>query len=93
MKKSTARRQSHETTLRAYIAGCLTQSGHWTPSISSDSLYFRGDHLYRQKRYAEARAALLKARQAAPRPGRESADAGRYKEIDALLVDVNKKLE
>lgn len=58
-----------------------------------DSLYFWGDHLYRQKRYAEARTALLKAQQAAPRPGRESADAGRRKEIAALLVDVNKKLE
>lgn len=58
-----------------------------------DSLYFWGDHLYRQKRYAEAKAALLKAQQAAPRPGRESADAGRRKEIAALLVDVNKKLD
>ena len=57
-----------------------------------DSLYFWGDHLYRQKRYVEARAALQKAMQAAPRPGRESADAGRRKEIDTLLVDVNKKL-
>ena len=58
-----------------------------------DSLYFWGDHLYRQKRYAEAKAALLKAQQAAPRAGRESADAGRRKEIAALLVDVNKKLD
>ncbi|MEB2624816.1 tetratricopeptide repeat protein [Pseudomonas sp. YuFO8] len=57
-----------------------------------DSLYFWGDHLYRQKRYVEARAALQKALLAAPRPGRESADAGRRKEIEALLVDVNKKL-
>ncbi|UFP97862.1 tetratricopeptide repeat protein [Pseudomonas fitomaticsae] len=58
-----------------------------------DSLYFWGDHLYRQKRYAEAKAALLKAQQAAPRPGRESADAGRRKEIATLLVDVNNKLD
>ena len=57
-----------------------------------DSLYFWGDHLYRQKRYSEARGALQKALQAAPRPGRETADAGRRKEIEALLVDVNKKL-
>ncbi|MEO6680180.1 MAG: tetratricopeptide repeat protein [Pseudomonas sp.] len=57
-----------------------------------DSLYFWGDHLYRQKRYGEAKEALQKALQAAPRPGRETADAGRRKEIDALLVDVNKKL-
>lgn len=58
-----------------------------------DSLYFWGDHLYREKRYAEAKVALQKALQAAPRPGRESADAGRRKEIAALLVDVNKKLD
>ena len=58
-----------------------------------DSLYFWGDHLYRQKRYREAKVALQKALQAAPRPGRETADAGRRKEIDALLVDVNKKLD
>lgn len=57
-----------------------------------DSLYFWGDHLYRQKRYAEARAALQKALQAPPRPGRATADAGRRQEIDALLLDVNKKL-
>jgi tetratricopeptide (TPR) repeat protein len=57
-----------------------------------DPLYFWGDHLYRQKRYAEARTALQKALQAAPRPGRETADAGRRKEVEALLVDVNKKL-
>lgn len=58
-----------------------------------DSLYFWGDHLYRQKRYSEARGALQKALQAAPRPGRELADAGRRKEIEALLVDVNKKID
>jgi tetratricopeptide (TPR) repeat protein len=57
-----------------------------------DSLYFWGDHLYRQKRYSDARQALQKALQAAPRPGREIADAGRRKEIEALLNDVNKKL-
>ncbi|MNR48482.1 Tetratricopeptide repeat protein [compost metagenome] len=57
-----------------------------------DSLYFWGDHLYREQRYTEARTALQKALQAAPRQGRESADAGRRKEISALLADVNKKL-
>ncbi|ROM72645.1 hypothetical protein BK654_26170 [Pseudomonas brassicacearum] len=57
-----------------------------------DSLYFWGDHLYRQKRYAQAQEALQKALNAAPRPGRELADAGRRKEIQALLLEVNKKL-
>jgi hypothetical protein len=31
--------------------------------------------------------------QAEPRPGRETADAGRRKEIAALLMDINKKLD
>ncbi|MBC9250279.1 hypothetical protein A9179_08330 [Pseudomonas alcaligenes] len=57
-----------------------------------DSLYFWGDHLYRQDKYAEARDALLKAKQAAPRPGRELADQGRQQEIDALLKVVEAKL-
>lgn len=57
-----------------------------------DSLYFWGDHLYRQDRYAEAREALLKAKQAAPRPGRELADQGRQHEIDELLKMVEAKL-
>jgi len=57
-----------------------------------DSLYFWGDHLYRQGRYAEAKAALLKALQAPPRPGRETADTGRRQEIQVLLGEVNKKI-
>lgn len=56
-----------------------------------DSLYFWGDHLARQGRYSEARAALQKAQQAAPRPGRELADKGRRAEIDALLKDIKDK--
>ena len=57
-----------------------------------DSLYFWGDHLLRQGHYVEAKAALEKAKQAAPRPGRELADSGRKGEIDQLLLEVNKKL-
>jgi Tfp pilus assembly protein PilF len=57
-----------------------------------DSLYFWGDHLYRQKHYAESKIALQRALLAAPRPGRESADTGRRKEIEVLLADVNKKI-
>lgn len=56
-----------------------------------DSLYFWGDHLYRQGRYAEARTALQKALQATPRPGRELADQGRRGEIDALLRQIKEK--
>ncbi len=57
-----------------------------------DSLYFWGDHLFREGQYSGAKAALLKAKQAAPRPGRELADEGRRREIDALLKDVERKL-
>jgi tetratricopeptide (TPR) repeat protein len=57
-----------------------------------DTLYFWGDHLYRQDRYAEARDVLLKAKQAPPRPGRELADEGRRGDIDALLRNVEKNL-
>ncbi|MEB0040021.1 MULTISPECIES: hypothetical protein [unclassified Pseudomonas] len=58
-----------------------------------DTLYFWGDHLFRQGHYAQARDALNKALQAPRRPGREQADAGRKKEIQLLLADVNKKLK
>lgn len=53
-----------------------------------DPLYFWGDHLYRQKRYDEARTALQKALQAPPRPGRDIADQGRRAEINALLKEI-----
>lgn len=56
-----------------------------------DSNYFWGDHLYRQGHYVEARAALQKALQAPPRPGRELADHGRRGEIDALLKTIKDK--
>ncbi|MFV3372520.1 tetratricopeptide repeat protein [Pseudomonas sp. NY15435] len=56
-----------------------------------DSNYFWGDHLYRQGHYVEARAALQKALQAQPRPGREVADQGRRGEIDALLKTIKDK--
>lgn len=58
-----------------------------------DPLYFWGDHFYRQGHYAQAKDALEKALLAAPRPGREVADSGRRKDIQLLLVDVNKKLK
>jgi len=58
-----------------------------------DSLYFWGDHLYRQKRYSEAREALQKALLAAPRgPGnrrcrtaqRDRKRAGRHQQKTQL---------
>lgn len=56
-----------------------------------DSNYFWADHLYRQKRYPEATAALQKALQAPARPGRELADQGRRADIDVLLKAIKDK--
>lgn len=52
-----------------------------------DSLYFWGDYLHEQGRDEEARKALRQALAAAPRPGRERADAGRREEIRRLLAE------
>ncbi|MDX5363314.1 MAG: hypothetical protein LPJ91_04075 [Pseudazoarcus pumilus] len=58
-----------------------------------DPNYFYGDYLVHERRYDEARAALLKARAAAPRSGRELADEGRRGEIDALLAKIDEKTQ
>lgn len=58
-----------------------------------DPNYFYGDYLFRQKRYASARAALLRALAAGDRPGRALADEGRRGEIRALLAKVEAKLD
>lgn len=57
-----------------------------------DSNYFYGDYLLEQKHYQQAIAAFEKALQAAPRPGRESADAGRKGEIEAAMAKAKKHL-
>ena len=49
-----------------------------------DSNYFYADYLISQGKPAEAKPYLQKALQAAPRPGREVADAGRQSEIQRL---------
>jgi tetratricopeptide (TPR) repeat protein len=51
-----------------------------------DPNYFLGDFLYRKGDYSGARLALQKALQAPARPQRALADAGRRKEIEALLA-------
>lgn len=56
-----------------------------------DANYFYGEFLYEQGRRAEAREHLLRARAAAPRPGRELADHGRQREIAELLAKVDAK--
>lgn len=57
-----------------------------------DANYFYGDFLRDQGDYVGARAALRRALAAAPRPGRELADQGRRKEIEATLALVDGKL-
>lgn len=58
-----------------------------------DPNYFYGEYLYEQGDLAPARAALLKAQAAAPRPGRAVADQGRQAEIAALLQQIAAKLQ
>lgn len=58
-----------------------------------DSNYFYADFLYEQDEYVAAAAAISKALQAAPRPGRELADQGRRKEAEALQARIMKKLK
>jgi len=54
-----------------------------------DPNYFLGDFLYRKGDVEGARRALQKALKAPPRPDRPLADAGRRKEIEALLADIH----
>jgi len=56
-----------------------------------DPNYFYGDFLFRTGDYAGAEAALGKALQAPPRPGRQLADEGRRKEVQELLKKVREK--
>jgi len=58
-----------------------------------DPNYFFGEFLYDDKQYAAARDALLRARNAPARPGRELADEGRQREIDQLLGKVDGMLD
>ena len=58
---------------------------------SIDSLYFYGEYLVDQKRYAEAEQVLQHALKAAPRPNRKVADAGRRQEIQASLSTIKGK--
>jgi tetratricopeptide (TPR) repeat protein len=53
-----------------------------------DPNFFYGEFLLEQERYEEALAYLERAREAPSRPGRELADAGRHKEIEAMIARV-----
>lgn len=57
-----------------------------------DPNYFYAEYLYEQDDYAQALEHLERAAQAAPRPGRETADKGRQVEIAALTAKVKQKM-
>lgn len=57
-----------------------------------DPNYFYAEYLFGQGEYATALQYLGKASNAAPRPGRESADKGRRGEIAALAAKVKAKM-
>jgi len=56
-----------------------------------DPNFFYGEYLFEQDRYAQALEHLQKALRAPMRPGRELADAGRRKEIEAMIAEVQRK--
>jgi tetratricopeptide (TPR) repeat protein len=57
-----------------------------------DSNYLYADFLASQGDYTKAKDYLTRALAAPPRPGREDADAGRRRDIDRLLVEIDGKL-
>jgi tetratricopeptide (TPR) repeat protein len=56
-----------------------------------DPNFFYGDYLAQKGKYKEAIPVLEKALTAAPRPNRETADAGRREEIQVVLEKARKK--
>lgn len=71
----------------------VAQTGLATPTrISIDRSVLLGRSPLPSKTFSEAKGALQKALQAQTRARPGNADAGRPQEIEALLVDVNKKL-
>lgn len=57
-----------------------------------DPHFFYGEYLYERERYDEALRHLQTALMAAPRAGRELADAGRRQEIQALLDKMRREM-
>ena len=58
-----------------------------------DPNYFYGDFLLKNGRYEEAVTVLQRALQAAPRPDRPLADAGRRQEVQAALAQAQEKVK
>jgi Tfp pilus assembly protein PilF len=57
-----------------------------------DPNFFYGEFLLEEERYQESIKALNQALQAAPRPERKIADAGRKSEIQLLLDEAQKHI-
>lgn len=57
-----------------------------------DANYFYADYLLDEGDHYAALARFEKALNAPPRPGRESADAGRRAEIDAKIAEIRRKM-
>lgn len=72
---------------KAYLEKALAQNPD-----GIDPNYFYGDFLFRQGDHAKAREFLNHALAAAPRPGREIADAGRRDEVKAVLAQIETKM-
>ncbi len=75
-----------DTKAEAYLKKALTLNPDGV-----DPNYFYGDFLYRKGDYTGAMSALQKALRAPPRPERPLADAGRRKEIQAIIDKINAK--
>jgi tetratricopeptide (TPR) repeat protein len=73
-------------------AGELLAKGLELNPDGIDSNYFQGDYLFEEGKYAQALAAFEKALAAPPRPGRESADAGRRAEIERKIAETRRKM-
>ncbi|WP_035709222.1 tetratricopeptide repeat protein [Niveispirillum irakense] len=72
---------------KAYLEKALAQNPD-----GIDPNYFYGDFLFQQGEYAKARDVLNHALAAAPRPGREVADAGRRAEINSVMAQLETKM-
>lgn len=58
-----------------------------------DSNFFYGEYMFEHDELEQARAALLRAQNAPRRSDRPLADAGRQREISALLAEVDQRIE
>jgi tetratricopeptide (TPR) repeat protein len=71
----------------------LLQQGLAINPDGIDSNFFYGQYLYDEDRYDEALRAFKRAQAAAPRPGREIADAGRRAELVVAIARTQAELE